>query len=328
LALPKHSGRRHIDDAHPISGGPSTLAMVWLLPTPWSAASADEPSKALSSLAGLTPRLGDVPSRGTSPLSDTGSPRSEISYASSSATPKRATERASSSATPPALAGSVHDWLERVKKGYGRFTVAFEALGVEDTNDVKNIDRTILEHVETLLRDGCAAKSMHLKNIRVALLDIGCNLRTSSEEVAAAEGQVPFLALADAKGRLPTAAATSSSAKHAAAPSPAAARRPLGLAASVSSQQQQPPACGADAVPVGSSTPLRTPPHTPPRKRTKAAGGADTSSACSGGGGGDADGTGGASGGGDRGAPASPPKAAYYATNHPNAASASHSISA
>ena len=163
--------------------------MAWLWPTPWTQASAEDSFKATPrSVSGAsTPRLGDI-SRNTSPLSETSSPRSDIS------------QRADR--LPPALVGSVSDWLERVKKGYGRFAVAFEALGIEDTNDIHNIDRTIFEQVETLLRDGCGAKSMHLKNIHIALLEYGCNLRTASEEATAAEGGVPFLALKDAKGRL------------------------------------------------------------------------------------------------------------------------------
>ena len=163
--------------------------MAWLWPAPWTQASAEDSFKATPrSVSGAsTPRLGDI-SRNTSPLSETSSPRSDIS------------QRADR--LPPALVGSVSDWLERVKKGYGRFAVAFEALGIEDTNDIHNIDRTIFEQVETLLRDGCGAKSMHLKNIHIALLEYGCNLRTASEEATAAEGGVPFLALKDAKGRL------------------------------------------------------------------------------------------------------------------------------
>ena len=81
-----------------------------------------------------------------------------------------------------ALVGSVHDWLERVKRGYGRFAVAFEALGVEDTGDVANIDRAIFAQIEGMLREGCSAKSMHLKNIRLALQDAGVDLRPTASE--------------------------------------------------------------------------------------------------------------------------------------------------
>jgi len=88
-----------------------------------------------------------------------------------------------------ALGGSVHQWLERIKQGYGRFNVAFEALGVEDTADISNVDHAIFAQIETLLREACEAKSMHIKNIRLALQDAGCIL--SGPAVAAASAPAP-----------------------------------------------------------------------------------------------------------------------------------------
>ena len=88
-----------------------------------------------------------------------------------------------------ALGGSVHQWLERIKQGYGRFNVAFEALGVEDTADISNVDHAIFAQIETLLREACDAKSMHIKNIRLALQDAGCIL--SGPAVAAASAPAP-----------------------------------------------------------------------------------------------------------------------------------------
>ena len=78
------------------------------------------------------------------------------------------------SPSPPAVA--LFDWLEQIKQGYGRFTAGFEALGIEDTSDIVKVNLPIFTEVEMVLRRECEAKSMHIKNIRLALLEAGCDL--------------------------------------------------------------------------------------------------------------------------------------------------------
>ena len=73
----------------------------------------------------------------------------------------------SASATPPQL---LSDWLDAVKPGYGaRFGPAFDAAGVEDVDDLANVDRDIFLDIETALFQLCGAKPMHMKNIRSAV---------------------------------------------------------------------------------------------------------------------------------------------------------------
>jgi hypothetical protein len=68
-------------------------------------------------------------------------------------------------------------WLERIKDGYSRFAVAFDAAGVEDSDDLKRMDLSIYCKVEAALTQMCDAKPMHLKNIRLAIeLLCGCGL--------------------------------------------------------------------------------------------------------------------------------------------------------
>ena len=73
--------------------------------------------------------------------------------------------------------GAVNDWLEHIKPGYGRFSVAFDTLGIEDTIDIAKVDGAIFEQLCAKLRDLCDAKSMHIKNIRRALVNAGCAIR-------------------------------------------------------------------------------------------------------------------------------------------------------
>lgn len=66
---------------------------------------------------------------------------------------------------------SVRQWLDSVKPGYGqRFTEAFDAVGIEDTDDFLNLDDSLFEELETALRE-CGAKVMHMSNIQRALLE-------------------------------------------------------------------------------------------------------------------------------------------------------------
>ena len=70
----------------------------------------------------------------------------------------------------------VDAWLEAIKPGYGeRFHMAFERLGVEDAADVANIDQRFYGDLHAALLE-CGAKPMHIKNIRLALMDMGCSL--------------------------------------------------------------------------------------------------------------------------------------------------------
>jgi len=78
----------------------------------------------------------------------------------------------------------VYEFLEGVKQGYGRFNAAFEALGVEDRTDIANVDHAIFAQIETLLRDACDAKSMHVKNIRLGLQNAGCDLSVPESSAA------------------------------------------------------------------------------------------------------------------------------------------------
>ena len=92
---------------------------------------------------------------------------------------------------------SLETWLDRIKDGYSRFAVAFEAAGVEDSIDLTRMDLGIYCKVEAALTQKCDAKPMHLKNIRLAIeLLCGCGLEVpvsalplngaAAEEVAAA----------------------------------------------------------------------------------------------------------------------------------------------
>ena len=70
----------------------------------------------------------------------------------------------------------VDAWLDAIKPGYGdRFFAAFEQLGVEDAADVANIDQRFYVDLHAALLE-CGAKPMHIKNIRLALQDMGCPL--------------------------------------------------------------------------------------------------------------------------------------------------------
>ena len=73
---------------------------------------------------------------------------------------------------------SLKEWLEGIKPGYAsRFAVAFEAAGVEDSDDLEHMDLGIYREVEAALAQLCDAKPMHLKNIRLALEPLcGCVL--------------------------------------------------------------------------------------------------------------------------------------------------------
>ena len=76
---------------------------------------------------------------------------------------------------------SLKEWLESIKPGYAsRFAVAFEAAGVEDSDDLEHMDLGIYREVEAALAQLCDAKPMHLKNIRLALEPLcGCVLEVS-----------------------------------------------------------------------------------------------------------------------------------------------------
>ncbi len=91
-----------------------------------------------------------------------------------------------------AASSSVHDWLENVKPGYGRFVAAFDALGIEDSLDVAQVDQRCYEEIERVLTDECGAKPMHLRNIRLALQGLGCEgLHGSSSSSKAAAAKKP-----------------------------------------------------------------------------------------------------------------------------------------
>jgi hypothetical protein len=70
------------------------------------------------------------------------------------------------------------EWLEGIKPGYAsRFAVAFEAAGIEDSDDLEHMDLGIYRVVEAALTQKCDAKPMHLKKIRLAIeLLCGCGL--------------------------------------------------------------------------------------------------------------------------------------------------------
>ena len=79
-------------------------------------------------------------------------------------------------------------WLDAIKPGYGaRFVSAFEKLGVEDIADVANIDLRFFADLQAALLE-CGAKPMHIKNIRLALLDTGCNLEEPASGAATSIG--------------------------------------------------------------------------------------------------------------------------------------------
>jgi hypothetical protein len=72
---------------------------------------------------------------------------------------------------------SLETWLDRIKDGYSRFALAFDAAGIEDLIDMKRMDLSIYCKVEAALTQMCDAKPMHLKNIRLAIeLLCGCGL--------------------------------------------------------------------------------------------------------------------------------------------------------
>ena len=81
---------------------------------------------------------------------------------------------------------SLKEWLESIKPGYAsRFAVAFEAAGVEDSDDLEHMDLGIYREVEAALAQLCDAKPMHLKNIRLALEPLcGCVLEVPASPPA------------------------------------------------------------------------------------------------------------------------------------------------
>jgi hypothetical protein len=85
---------------------------------------------------------------------------------------------------------TVEAWLDTIKRGYGsRFALAFELLGVEDSDDIANIDTNIYRDIEATLTQSCGAKVMHLKNIRLALLELGCVLEAPPKIKRGASGE-------------------------------------------------------------------------------------------------------------------------------------------
>ena len=81
---------------------------------------------------------------------------------------------------------SVLDWLDVVKPGYGeRFSKAFDAVGIEDTDDFRHMDDELFEELEAALRE-CGAKAMHLSNIQRALFEVmaaeGCTYQPAADE--------------------------------------------------------------------------------------------------------------------------------------------------
>ena len=87
---------------------------------------------------------------------------------------------------PPSDAEALHidAWLDAIKPGYGnRFLSAFEQLGIEDAADVANIDHHFYLSLQAALQEA-GAKPMHLKNIRLALLDMGCQLQDQGDPPA------------------------------------------------------------------------------------------------------------------------------------------------
>ena len=64
---------------------------------------------------------------------------------------------------------SIATWLDRdVKVGYAKFAAAFDAVGIEDTSDLTDMNAKLMEELEQELvaRD---AKSMHIVKIKKAL---------------------------------------------------------------------------------------------------------------------------------------------------------------
>jgi len=102
---------------------------------------------------------------------------------------KPATDEAGPSSSASQEAGestSVLDWLDVVKPGYGeRFSKAFDAVGIEDTDDFRHMDDELFEELEAALRE-CGAKAMHLSNIQRALFEVmaaeGCTYQPAADE--------------------------------------------------------------------------------------------------------------------------------------------------
>ena len=115
-------------------------------------------------------------------------------------------------AQEPLMAG-MHAWLERIKPGYGhRFAAAFDAIGVEDTEDFVNFDEELYALLEVELRR-CGAKSMQLRYIQRAMHDdlaadgwMPGAVVTADEDsaMAAAEQQAPSPARQEEPGKVGT----------------------------------------------------------------------------------------------------------------------------
>ena len=86
--------------------------------------------------------------------------------------------------------GSIHGWLDDVKQGFGdRFVAAFEELGVEDTDDLRDVGADELQTLEAGLQ-GLGAQELQLKKIRRAILACTtCEVDTSSAAPAPPESR-------------------------------------------------------------------------------------------------------------------------------------------
>lgn len=111
---------------------------------------------------------------------------------------KPATDEAGPSSSASQEAGestSVLDWLDVVKPGYGeRFSKAFDAVGIEDTDDFRHMDDELFEELEAALRE-CGAKAMHLSNIQRALFEVmaaeGCTYQPAADAQRSAQRRRP-----------------------------------------------------------------------------------------------------------------------------------------
>ncbi|KAL1520128.1 hypothetical protein AB1Y20_023600 [Prymnesium parvum] len=71
---------------------------------------------------------------------------------------------------------SLHRWLEAIKPGYGsRFSAAFEAVGIEDECDFRDVDDELMAAIEAELRSK-GAKLLQLQRLRRALCAAGAPL--------------------------------------------------------------------------------------------------------------------------------------------------------
>ena len=180
-----------------------------------------------------SPFSSSVPSVLTSPHS---SPRSAPSPPRSAICSEASGSNASGSSD---AALSCHDWLEGVKVGYGaRFLPAFEQSGVEDAIDVAQIDKRCFEEIERALVHGCGAKPMHVKNVRLALLDLGCELNGTPKQRRTGAGNT---ASSKAVKRRPPRASAAPSAPVVRKPTP-----PTAVGSSAQAFQRAPPHAGTD----------------------------------------------------------------------------------